>query len=86
MEDPLRLRVEAHTLYVMRMLTRLGYGPEALDEHPHRETVWAQCRSCCAARECARWLEGRAGLGGDEVPHFCPNRDHLVSLAQCSIG
>jgi hypothetical protein len=80
MEDPIARRVEAHALYLTRMLARLGYGMEALDGDPKGERLHARCRSCQALAECAHWLEARTGETGDEVPVFCLNRDYLASL------
>lgn len=82
MEDPLKLRVEAHTLYVTQMLARLGFGPDALDAHLQDDALLSRCRTCDATEKCARWLGNGANSRPREVPDFCPNREHFASLAR----
>ncbi len=87
MEEPLNRRLAAHTLYMSEMLARLGFSLEDLESRADTRTTEKakdRCRSCGAAKACAKWLEGRESgtIPISEVPFFCPNRELLASLCE----
>ena len=73
---------ETRTIYVSRMMERLGIEPggNAVPRLGLRyATAIRRCQSCPSTRVCREWLE-QAPLDASLPPRFCPISDILLEL------